>query len=159
MLRCFVEKYYQPSKKDHSNSLYADCVSIDSFTFHWDIELWASVFLLFNFSYISVQFWESFALVNSICIMNRENQYSMPLLPTYIREIYSQLPFDMNLVSSDKKKVPVHYIVMAIYSKFLRKMFGTEKFKLGLEGELMKILTDSINRFHKIKSNLFFQSS
>lgn len=67
--------------------------------------------------------------------MNRENQYSMPLLPTFIREIYGQLPFDMHLVSSDKKKVPVHYIVMAMFSKFLRKMLSTDKFELGLEGK------------------------
>lgn len=88
--------------------------------------------------------------------MNRENQYSMPLLATYIREIYSQLPFDMNLISSDRKKVPVHYIVMAISSKILRKMLSADKFKLGLEGEQLKILTDSINRFYELKSIPFY---
>lgn len=91
--------------------------------------------------------------------MNRVNQYSMPLLPTYIREIYYQLPFDMNLVSSDGKKVPVHYIVMAICSKFLRKMLSTDKFTLGLEGELMKILTDANIRLYKLKSTLFYKCS
>lgn len=67
--------------------------------------------------------------------MSKEKTSLTPLLVTYIQEIYTQVPFDMHLVSSDEKKVPIHYTVLSLFSKRYRKMFGYDgyQFVRGME--------------------------
>lgn len=56
----------------------------------------------------------------------------------YLRQMYADLPFDMNLVATNDKKVPVHYFVMMLFSPYLRKKFQTEMvFERDMDGKCL----------------------
>lgn len=54
----------------------------------------------------------------------------------YLRQMYAELPFDMNLVAANEKKIPVHSFVLMMFSAHLRKKFKTEiVFERGMDGK------------------------
>lgn len=54
----------------------------------------------------------------------------------YLRQMYAELPFDMNLISANDKKIPVHLFVLMMFSPHLRKKLKTEMvFERGMDGK------------------------
>lgn len=54
----------------------------------------------------------------------------------YLRQMYAELPFDMNLIAANDKKIPVHSFVLMMFSPHLRKKLKTEMvFKRGMDGK------------------------
>lgn len=54
----------------------------------------------------------------------------------YLRQMYAELPFDMNLAAANDKKIPVHSFVLLMFSPHLRNKFKTEMvFERGMDGK------------------------
>lgn len=54
----------------------------------------------------------------------------------YLRQMYADCPFDMNLLAANEKKIPAHSFVLMMFSAHLRKKFQTEiVFERGMNGK------------------------
>lgn len=54
----------------------------------------------------------------------------------YLRQMYTELPFDMNLIAANDKKIPVHSFVLMMFSPHLRNKFKTELiFERDMDGK------------------------
>lgn len=52
-----------------------------------------------------------------------------------LRQMYKELPFDMNLIASNDEKIPVHYFAMILFSSYFRNKFkGELNFKPNIDG-------------------------
>lgn len=53
-----------------------------------------------------------------------------------LRQMYREVPFDLNLVASNDEKIPVHYFAMILFSSYLRNKFKDELiFKPNIDGK------------------------
>lgn len=50
-------------------------------------------------------------------------------------EIFKEIPFDMQLISSNNEKVSAHYAVLAMFSSHFRNYFNEKPFIPGMEGK------------------------
>lgn len=76
----------------------------------------------------------------------------------YIRELHNEVPFDIELVGSNNKKVKAHRFVVMMFSKYFRNLFkdGGNSYQNGMViGKLDFILCKSI----MILTYLFFRST
>lgn len=52
-----------------------------------------------------------------------------------LRQMYKELPFDMNLIAANDEKIPVHYFVLILFSSYFRNKFKGELiFKPNIDG-------------------------
>lgn len=51
-------------------------------------------------------------------------------------EIFKEIPFDMQLISSNKEKISAHYTVLAMFSNYFRNYFNENPFSPGMEGNI-----------------------
>lgn len=67
-----------------------------------------------------------------------------------LRQMYKELPFDMNLIAENDEKIPVHYFVMILFSQYLRNKFkGELVFKPNIDGKLHTFFVDRFG-FHLV---------
>lgn len=52
-------------------------------------------------------------------------------------EIFKEIPFDMQLISSNHEKIAAHYTVLAMFSNYFRNYFNETPFSPGMAGNIL----------------------
>lgn len=59
-----------------------------------------------------------------------------------LRQMYAELPFDMNLIAMNDEKIPVHYFAMILFSSYFRNKFKSELIsKPNIDGKFKNMHT------------------